>query len=75
MESSLVFLPSVGRIEGAVLHRDGSEHNCRIQVQYRDHNGTLYEVWIPFLDAMYLRNILDSVESDAGFGDFRKQRT
>ena len=72
---SPISLPPVGRIQGAVLHRNATEQDSRVQLQYTDHSGKLYELWIPFLDAMYLRNILNSCESDAAFGAFDKPRT
>ena len=68
-------LPSVDHITGALLHRDATEQTSRVLIQYTDHNGTLYELWVPLQDAMYLRNILNQVESDCGFGRFDMPRS
>ncbi len=65
-------MPPMGQIKGAIFHRDATEHSSRVQIQCMDTRGILYDLWLPFLDAMYLRNTLSAIESQAGFGDFSR---
>jgi hypothetical protein len=65
-------MPPLGQIKGAIFHRDATEHSSRVQIQCMDTRGILYDLWLPFLDAMYLRNTLSAIESQAGFGDFSR---
>jgi len=65
-------MPPMGQIKGAIFHRDATELSSRVQIQCMDTRGILYDLWLPFLDAMGLRNMLSAIESDAGFGDFSR---
>ena len=62
----------MGEIKGAIFRRDATELSSRVQIQCMDTRGILYDLWLPFLDAMYLRNTLSAIESQAGFGDFSR---
>jgi hypothetical protein len=60
-------LPPVGRIQGAVLEQGRTPGQSAVLLQYIDHSNESCELRIPFLDAMYLLNLLRGMEKDAGF--------
>lgn len=59
-------LPGVGRIQGATVEPSAPKDSI-VRLQYTDDKQQLYELEIPFLDAMYLLNILRGIEKDMGF--------
>lgn len=63
-------LPPVGRIQGVVLRPGASHQTSAVSLQYSTHNREGfgdYELVIPFLDAMYLLNVLRDLERETGF--------
>ena len=66
----VIHLPIADRVQGVQLERFSSAENSWIALQYTDPKGQFYEIRMWFLDAMYLRNMLNAVESDAQFGAF-----
>ena len=60
-------LPVVSRIQGAVLEGRELHEQSFVVIQYSHRKDELYELEIPFLDAMYLLNILRGIEKDMGF--------
>jgi hypothetical protein len=63
-------LPPVGRIQGVSLTGGPAFQDSVVTVEYSTHNREGYgdhELKIPFLDAMYLLNILRDLEKTTGF--------
>lgn len=60
-------LPVVGRIQGLSLEGDQTPKGSRIRLQYTDPVGQWHETVMPFLDAMYLLNMLKAVQIDVGY--------
>ena len=65
--SQLHTLPSVDRIQGAILQGDRTPQGSQVVAQYTDHKGEWFEVQMSFLDAMYLLNILRGIQEDIGY--------
>lgn len=65
-------LPSVDRIQGFQLERYRTPQASQISVQYIGNDGIRYDLRFSFLDGMYLRNALNQMEKEAGFGAFDK---
>jgi hypothetical protein len=61
----MVKLPVVGRIQGGLLEARGTSGQTAVLVQYSSHTGELYELEMPFGDAMYLLNMLREMEKDS----------
>jgi len=59
-------LPDVGRIQGASL-RGQNPKNSTILLQYTDNEENWQEVRMPFLDGMYLLNLLKALQIEMGF--------
>lgn len=60
-------LPEVGRIQGVQLTKGPDPKQSTIDLQYTDPAGRWHEVTMPFLDGMYLLNLLRAVQIDMGF--------
>lgn len=60
-------LPDVDRIQGGMAEGSTPGDPERVVVQYTDHKGQWHELRIQFLDAMYLLNILKSIQLDVGY--------
>ena len=63
-------LPPVGRIQGVELSGGPAFRDSVVSVQYSAHNREGYgdyDLRIPFLDAMYLLNVLREFEKQTGF--------
>ncbi len=65
--SELNYLPAVGRIQGASHGGDRTPKGTTVKVQYTDPQGRWHEMAMPFLDAMYLLNMLRAIQQDIGF--------
>ena len=63
----MTILPSVGRIQGATPEQQPTHEASVVKLQYTDRKQEWCELEMPFLDAMYLLNILRGIEADAGF--------
>jgi hypothetical protein len=61
-------LPPVGRILGASLEPQPTPQDSRLRIKYESRTGGTCELEVPFLDAMYLLNILRQIEKDTNFG-------
>lgn len=59
-------LPPVGRIQGAVHVMADPLESSHVQIQYTDDQDAWHEMSVPFLDAMYLLNLLKASQLDAG---------
>jgi hypothetical protein len=70
--SGVEALPDVGRIQGAQLQPSPVEAERLVILQYTDHKGKWFEVKMPFLDAMYLLNLLRQIETDTGYAPLNK---
>lgn len=70
--SSPTILPHVDHIQGVHLQPGASAADSQLSVQYTDRTGKLYQLLIPLLDAMYLRNVLNDIEKKSAFGPFDK---
>jgi hypothetical protein len=63
-------LPPVGRIQSVQLSGGPAFDQSVVTVQYTVHNRSAlgdHELTMPFLDAMYLLNILRDLEKETGF--------
>lgn len=60
-------LPDVDRIRGAVLDRRATLRDSRIELEYLDQTGTVVKLSMPFLDGMYLLNLLRGLQAETGF--------
>ncbi len=60
-------LPAVDRIRGATQEGNGMPDGTQVTVQYTDHTDEWFEVQMPFLDAMYLLNLLRAIQEDIGY--------
>lgn len=60
-------LPVVGRIQGASADIHENPQSSDITIQYTDRTEKWHEVTMPFLDAMYLLNLLSAIKKDSGF--------
>lgn len=63
-------LPPVGRIQGVELRSAPTHQGSVVSVQYSTHSKEGigdYELVIPFLDAMYLLNVLRDLEKQTAF--------
>lgn len=60
-------LPNVGRIQGVTLQGGPEPQNYQIQLQYTDAGDVWHQVEMPFLDAMYLLNLLKAAALEVGF--------
>ena len=60
-------LPVVDRIRGVSQLGDGMPDGTEVTVQYTDHTDEWFEVQMPFLDAMYLLNLLRGIQEDIGY--------
>ena len=60
-------LPIVDRIQGATLEGDGTPEGSRVVAQYTDHKDEWFEFQMSFLDAMYLLNLLRSIQEEIGY--------
>ena len=65
-------LPDVGRIQGFALQKSTTAALSTAAVQYTDRNGQWYELKMPFLDALYLLNLLEAASADSGFDHLRR---
>jgi len=61
-----VLLPPVARIWGIGYYPDQVLRRSFCRLQYEDRNSQLFEVEMPVLDALYLLNLLRTVEHDSG---------
>lgn len=60
-------LPAVDRIQG-VLRPEGFDYQTmQVTVQYTDRSNEWHDLKMPFLDAMYLLNLLKALQQDVGF--------
>lgn len=60
-------LPAVGRIRGLTRSEGFDYQNMAVKLQYTDRSNTWHEVEMPFLDAMYLLNLLKAMQQDVGY--------
>ena len=60
-------LPPVGRIQGAQLQPSQTPEASSVRIEYSDRSGLRHALTMPFLDAMYLLNLLKSIQLDAGY--------
>ncbi len=60
-------LPPVARIEGAMFLPDKTPKESWATLQYSDDKGQLHQLNVPFLDAMYLLNLLKGMQAQSGF--------
>lgn len=60
-------LPDADRIQGATVIGAGTRKDTRTRLRYSDANGKWYSLEMPFLDAMYLLNVLRAIQVDEGF--------
>jgi hypothetical protein len=68
-------LPPVGRIQSVQLSGGPAFPDSVVSLQYSVHNSEGlgdYELRIPFLDAMYLLNVLRDLEKQTGFDAQKK---
>lgn len=61
-------LPVVDHIQGCTTEPRATARETVVAVQYTDRAGKWYELQMPFLDAMFLRNMLNEVERAAALG-------
>lgn len=59
-------LPEVGRLWGARFYDSQLFNQVRIAIQYQNTTGSLCEVVMPIMDALYLLNILKAMQHDSG---------
>lgn len=55
------------RIHGATLQPGHDPRTSTCHIQYTDAQGRLVDLSMPFLDAMYLLNLLRSMQLTVGF--------
>jgi|CXWL01.1.fsa_nt_gi hypothetical protein len=60
-------LPVVDRIQGCIVRDYGSPEQSQIRLQYLDADGRWNELWMPFLDGMYLLNLLKVCQREMHF--------
>jgi hypothetical protein len=60
-------LPDVGRIQGLTRTAGFDVPRIVVSLQYTDRSNGWHEVEMPFLDAMYLLNLLKAMQQDVGF--------
>jgi hypothetical protein len=60
---SVILLPAVGQMVGVTLLRQATPRESSVEIAYSDRTGKLCRISVPLLDAMYLRNLLNAVES------------
>ena len=60
-------LPIVGRIQGAMLVPAKTPQENWVTIQYLDPQDKLHQMNVPFLDAMYLLNLLKAVQSQSSY--------
>lgn len=60
-------LPSVGQVQGAQFLPAKTPKESWVIAQYTDHKGKWNQLNLPFLDAMYLLNLLKAVQLQSGF--------
>lgn len=60
-------LPGVGRIQGLARTEGFDVPNIQVSLQYTDRSNGWHEVEMPFLDAMYLLNLLKAMQQDVGY--------
>lgn len=60
-------LPTVDHIHGCRLTKGPTPASSIVQLQYRGVDNVDYELAIPFLDAMYLLNLLKAFQQQTGF--------
>lgn len=67
--SEMEALPIVGRILGAQVNQEGTPNESTVVVQYtsRYTGDKRWDLKMPFLDAMYLLNILKEIQRRTGF--------
>lgn len=65
-------LPDVDRILGLSPLISTTAALSTALLQYTDRNGQLYELQMPFLDALYLLNLLEQASKDSGFDHLRQ---
>lgn len=64
---SVNVLPAVGRIQGLTRSEGFDVPKIAVQLQYTDRSNGWHQVEMPFLDAMYLLNLLKALQQDVGF--------
>lgn len=60
-------LPDVGQIQGLMHFPARMPKDAKVQLQYTDQKGEWYQTNMPFLDAMYLLNLLKAMQIESGF--------
>lgn len=60
-------LPAVDRIQGAVRTEGFDVKRLSVSIQYTDRSKSWHELRMPFLDAMYLLNLLKAMQQDVGY--------
>lgn len=60
-------LPSAGRIRGIMLIPAPAPKDAKVQLQYTDPEEEWHQMTMPFLDAMYLLNLLKAMQIESGF--------
>lgn len=60
-------LPDVKSVWGGRLRDSGEPRSSRVVLQYESHDGNLQEINVPFLDAMYLLNVLKVIQQEMKF--------
>ena len=60
-------LPDVGRIQGLEFKLGEPVQKSLCKLQYTGPEGESYELKIPIIDALYLLNLLRSIERSCGF--------
>ncbi|MEQ9248655.1 MAG: hypothetical protein RLO21_21975 [Nitratireductor sp.] len=67
MADPLNRLPDVGRIRGAIFEPGPTPKESSIEVQWSDRSEQWHALRMPFLDAMYLLNVLKGIQMDTDY--------
>jgi hypothetical protein len=60
-------LPDVGQIQGLLLTPAPTPKDAKVTLQYTDQKQAWHQTTMPFLDAMYLLNLLKVMQIESGF--------
>ena len=60
-------LPPAKQIEGVQLQRSSLPLDRKVFIEYTDKKNEWHELELPFLDAMYLLDLLRQIERESGF--------
>ena len=65
--SKIYRLPDVGNMKGVILQPTTNAQTSTVVIQYTDPHEQWCELQLPFLDAMYLLDLLKAVRKKSGF--------